>query len=130
VRRVPAYVPDRAITGGSTAMTGIGKRTAGAALVVALCLSLASGVVWARTTIVLAPASRTVIRGDVLWMRIARDGSLLAPFAIDVRGRWCWAPADVFQESCTVTVSRRRHGRRVLANGSKVRVRVTYAKRF
>jgi hypothetical protein len=85
----------------------------------------------ARRTIRVESESTREIRGDVLWMRIAgRGGELLAPFAIDSKGGWCWAPASVFEESCTMTVSRRRHGRRTLTNGSGVAVRVTYTRRW
>jgi hypothetical protein len=84
----------------------------------------------AHRAVRVAPDSKRKIRGDVLWMRIAPNRELLAPFTMDYRGDWCWAPASVFEESCTMTVSRRRHGRRTLTNGSKVAVRVTYTRRF
>ena len=104
-----------------------------AALVFALCSCFAAEAL-ARPSVRLGPESTKRIRGDVLWMRLGTSsgspGELLAPFTIDFRGRWCWAPASVFEESCTVTVSRRRNGRRTLVNGSKVTVRVTYTRRF
>lgn len=84
----------------------------------------------ARRTVRVKAESTRDIRGDVLWMRIARTRELLAPFAIDSEGNWCWAPASVFEESCTMTVSGRRNGRRTLTNGSKVAVRVTYTRRY
>jgi hypothetical protein len=95
--------------------------------------ALTSGAL-ARLSVRLPPESTKTIRGDVLWMRVVtKSGSpreLLAPFTIDFRGRWCWAPASVFEESCTVTVGRRRKGQRTLINGSGVSVRVTYTRRF
>ena len=96
-------------------------------LVVALLLPAAAD---ARRTIRVKPESSRVIRGDVLWMRIATgDHEPLYPFAV-YGSRWCWAPASVFEESCTMEVGRRRHGRRMLYNGSGVAVRVTYTRRW
>jgi hypothetical protein len=99
-------------------------------VLIATLLAVGAGAASARTTIVLAPQAKETITGDVLWMRTAPGGDLLAPFALDFRGRWCWAPAEVFEESCTVLVGRRKHGRRTLENGSRIRVRVTYDRQF
>ncbi|MDO8208947.1 hypothetical protein [Conexibacter sp. CPCC 206217] len=101
-----------------------------AVLVAAIVLAAIAPTASARTTMVLAPESKETIRGDVLWMRTVPDRALLAPFALDYRGRWCWAPAEVYEESCTVLVSRRVQGRRTLDNGSRVPVRVTYTEHF
>ena len=110
------------------------KRMTIAALVVFALGSVFTAEALSRPSVRLAPESTKTIRGDVLWMRVVTDSGspreLLAPFAIDFRGRWCWAPASVFEESCTVTVSRRQKGRRTLINGSRVSVRVTYTRRF
>ncbi len=85
----------------------------------------------ARKTITLPADSSKKIRGDVLWMRMQGSGhELLAPFTIDYQGLWCWAPAIVFEESCTVTVGHRKNGLRNLVNGSQVGVRVTYTGRY
>src|SRR4051794_5414837 len=76
----------------------------------------------AASTVRVAPSQTKTIRGDVLWMRMANDRAPLAPFALDPQGRQCWAPASVFEESCTMAVSRRVNGRRKLTNGSGVAV--------
>jgi hypothetical protein len=95
----------------------------------ALALSAVTGA--SAATIRVGPMQTKSIRGDVLWMRLAtQDRALLAPFALDFRGRQCWAPASVFEESCTMLVGRRGNGRRTLINGSRVPVNVRYAKRF
>lgn len=81
-------------------------------------------------TVRVGPQQTKTIRGDVLWMRIVSDRELLAPFALDFKGRQCWAPPSVNEEDCTMLVSRRINGRRTLINGSGVSVSVHYASRF
>jgi hypothetical protein len=105
------------------------KALVAVAMAAALALSVASGA--SAATIRVGPMQTKTIRGDVLWMRLAtQDRALLAPFALDFRGRQCWAPASVFEESCTMLVGRRINGRRALINGSQVPVSVRYARRF
>jgi len=103
--------------------------TAAAVLMIGVQSGAAAHPSLAASTIRVGPSQTKVIRGDVLWMRFARDHSLLVPWALDFRGRQCWAPLDV-QEDCTMLVSRRRNGRRTLINGSGVAVNVRYAARF
>lgn len=96
----------------------------------AICLFWTS-VADARSAVILKAGTVRSIKGDVLWMRIYRqDREILSPFTLDYKRRQCWAPASVFEESCTVTVERRRHGRRRLENGSSVDVKVTYTRNF
>src|SRR4051812_26608951 len=105
------------------------KGLVAAALSAAIVLNVAAGA-QAATTVRGGPQQTKTIRGDVLWMRLATsDRALLAPFALDFRGRQCWAPASVSEESCTMLVSRRVNGRRTLTNGSQVAVNVRYSTR-
>jgi len=89
-----------------------------------------TGTAEAAHTIRLNGGTTKTIRGDVLWMRTVDSREALAPFTLDHRGRWCWAPQSVFEESCTVTVGKRTNGRRLLENGSRAAVRVTYTRRY
>jgi hypothetical protein len=84
----------------------------------------------AARTVRVGPSQAKTIRGDVLWMRMAADRAPLAPFALDSKGRQCWAPASVFEESCTMAVSRRINGRRTLTNESGAAVNVRYVPRW
>src|SRR3954451_25044389 len=102
-------------------------RNAALAAVLAAAVALNAAAPARAATVRVGPGQTKTIRGDVLWMRLATaDRALLAPFALDFKGRQCWAPADVNEEDCTILVSRRLNGRRTLANGSHVAVNVRY----
>src|SRR3954449_4260942 len=106
-------------------------RNAALSAVLAAAVALNAAAPARAATVRVGPGQTKTIRGDVLWMRLAtQDRSLLAPFTLDFKGRQCWAPASVFEESCTMLVGRRVNGRRALINGSHVPVNVRYTRRF
>src|SRR3954452_12587698 len=106
-------------------------RNAVLAAVLAAAVTMNAAAPARAATVRVGPGQTKTIRGDVLWMRLATtDRALLAPFALDFKGRQCWAPAEWFEEDCAMLVSRRINGRRTLANGSQVAVNVRYTARF